>query len=609
MDSRTPRFRWLIAAVLTLGAVLLTAAPVSAHAMLTGTEPVGGTAVAKSPDRVVLRFSETVQIPLGSIRVFASPSGKQVETGAAGRVDGQSSAVGVKLPELDDGTYIVTWRVTSADSHPIHGAFTFTVGEATGGEADAALVEKLLASGGGDTAVGALYAVIRFVVFTALVLLVGGLAFVALLWPGGAGLARPRRILWAAWIAATVTTAIGIPVQAVYAGGLPLSKIASSTVLAGMLDDRFGQVWAARLVLLALTAAVLVALGRWTARPASAGGAPSPEPAAGRQPPGPALPTPLLAAGAVLSLGLLVTPGLAGHAATEDLVPLAMVADVLHLAAVSLWLGGLALLVAAVLPRRVAGELAGIVPRFSRLAFISVVTILVTGTFQGWRQVRSTDALTDTTYGRLLIVKVVLFGLLVGLAGLSRRLVQARYRVPAARLSFGPGAAAFGGSGRLDRGETPRPPGSDPDAETVAGLRRTVGAETLIAVVVLAVTSLLVNAQPARSALAQPFSVGMRNDMVLVDVTVDPAKTGPADFHFYTLSPTGGQQEVQELTATLTLPSQEVGPLAVPVQRAGPGHFSAYDFNIPLRGEWKLEVKTLLSEIDEATLSTTVPVK
>ena len=538
--------------------------------MLTGTEPVGGTAVAKSPERVVLRFSETVQIPLGSIRLFASPSGKQVETGTAGRVDGQPSAVGVKLPELDDGTYIVTWRVTSADAHPIHGAFTFVVGEAKGGEADAALVEKLLSSGGGDTTVGALYAVIRFAAFTALVLLVGGLAFVALLWPAGAGLARPRRMLWAAWIAAVVTTAIGIPVQAVYAGGLPLSKIASSTVRSGMLDDRFGQVWSARLVLLALLAFVLVALGRRTAP----------------------FPKALLAGGAVLSLALLVTPGLAGHAAAEDLVPLAMTADVLHLAAVSLWLGGLAFLTAAVLPRREAGELAGIVPRFSRLAFISVITILVTGTFQGWRQVRSTDALTDTTYGRLLIVKIVFFALMVALAGLSRRLVQARYRVPAARLSFGPGTAT-----------------TDPDAETVAGLRRTVGAETLIAVVVLAVTSLLVNAQPARSALAQPFSVAMRNDLVLVDVTVDPAKAGPTDFHFYTLSPTGGQQEVQELTATLTLPSQEVGPLAVPVQRAGPGHFSAYDFNVPLRGDWKLEVKTLLSEIDEATLTTTVPVK
>jgi copper transport protein len=353
-----------------------------------------------------------------------------------------------------------------------------------------------------------------------------------------------------------------------------------------MLDDRFGQVWAARLVLLVLMALVLVALGRR-----------------------PALPAPLVAAGGVLSIGLLVTPGLAGHAATEDLVPLAMAADVLHLAAVSAWLGGLALLTMTVLPRRVAGELAVVVPRFSRIAFAAVIAILITGTFQGWRQVRSTAALTDTTYGRLLIIKVILFGLLVALAGLSRRLVQARYRVPAARLSFGPGTAAFGGSRRRYRGDTPRPPGSDPDAETAAGLRRTVGAETVIAVVVLAVTALLVNAQPARSALAKPFSTSMRNDLVLVDLTVDPAKAGPAALHFYTLSPTGGQQEVQDLTATLTIPSQDVGPLAIPVQRAGPGHFSAYNFNIPLRGTWKLEVKALLSEIDEATVSTTIAIK
>jgi copper transport protein len=206
--------------------------------------------------------------------------------------------------------------------------------------------------------------------------------------------------------------------------------------------------------------------------------------------------------------------------------------------------------------------------------------------------VRSKAALTDTTYGRLLIVKVVLFALLVALGALSRRFVQARYRVPVPQLSFGPGAAT-----------------ADPDGETVAQLRRTVGAETAIAVVVLAVTALLVNAQPARSALAQPFSTEMRSDAVWVDVTVDPAKAGPAALHFYTLSPQGAVQEVQDLTATLTLPSQDVGPLAVPVQRAGPGHFSAYNFNIPLRGQWKLEVKALLSDIDEATVSATIPVK
>jgi hypothetical protein len=47
----------------------------------------------------------------------------------------------------------------------------------------------------------------------------------------------------------------------------------------------------------------------------------------------------------------------------------------------------------------------------------------------------------------------------------------------------------------------------------------------------------------------------------------------------------------------------------VPVQRAGPGHFVANGFNIPLSGKWTLEVKALLSDIDEATVSGTVPVK
>jgi copper transport protein len=571
--------------------VFLAAAPAFAHAQLTSTEPVGGTALATSPSRVVLRFGESVEIPLGSVRVFASPSGKQVETGAAGHADGQGNAVAVKLPKLDKGTYIVTWRVTSADAHPVHGAFTFVVGSGKGGAGDAALVEKLLSSGGGSTTVGAVYAVLRFVAFSALVLLVGGFAFLALVWPGGAAVPRARRLLWAAWGAAVVTTAVGIPVQGVYAAGLPLSKVASSTVLSGVLDERFGKVWGARLVLLALMAIVLVALGR--------------RPVAGDA----ALPPALRVGGGVLGVGLLLTPGLAGHASTQDLVPLAVASDVVHLVSVSLWLGGLAMLAVAVLPRRLPDELAAVVPRFSRIAFGAVIAILATGTFQGWREVRSKAALTDTTYGRLLIVKVVLFAVLVALGALSRRFVQARYRAPAARLSFGPGTATIGGSRRPDRGDAPRPPGADPDGETVTQLRKTVGAETVLAVVVLAVTALLVNAQPARSALAQPYSTEMRSDTVWVDVTVDPAKAGPAALHFYTLSPQGSQEEVQDLTVTLSLPSQDVGPLTVPVTRAGPGHFSAYNFNIPLRGQWKLEVKALLSDIDEATVSATIPVK
>jgi copper transport protein len=575
--SRVHRFLLVIA--VALGAVFLAAAPAGAHASLNSTDPVGGSALERAPGRVVLRFSEAVQIPLGSIRVFASPSGRQIETGSAGHEEG-GRAVVVKLPELDDGSFIVTWRVTSADAHPIHGAFTFSVGPVSGGTENAALIERLLESGSGSTSVGAAYAVVRFAAYSALILLVGGFAFVALVWPAGAALARVRRMLWAAWALALVSTAIGIPVQGVYSAALPLSKVVSSTVLSGVLDERFGRVWTARLGVLVVMAAVLVLLGRRRTVPAGDGATPGPSA------------RPVLVAGGLAGAALMLTAALSGHAASQDLVALAVVSDVVHLLAVSLWLGGLAVLAVAVLPRRVGDELAAVVPRFSRLAFWSVGAILATGSFQSWRQVRTAAALTDTTYGRLLIVKVLLFAVLVGLGGLSRRVVQARYRVPAARLSFGPGTDT-----------------ADPDRATVAQLRRAVGAETVIAVVVLAVTALLVNAQPARSALAQPFSGEMRNEMVVVNVTLDPAKAGPTDLHVYTLTPTGQQLEVQELTARLTLESEDVGPLPVPVERAGPGHFSAYDFNLPLRGDWKLEIKTLISDIDEATLTTTIPVK
>ena len=75
------------------------------------------------------------------------------------------------------------------------------------------------------------------------------------------------------------------------------------------------------------------------------------------------------------------------------MVPLAVVSDVVHLLSVSLWLGGLVMLAAVVLPRRLPDELAVVVPRFSRLAFGAVIAILITGTFQGWREVRSKAAL------------------------------------------------------------------------------------------------------------------------------------------------------------------------------------------------------------------------
>jgi copper transport protein len=566
--------RALVVVALAALALALPAAPAFAHAQLLSTEPVGGTAAAKAPGQVLLRFSEPVQVSQAGVRVFDADA-ERVTTETALHPRGKADEVALALPDLANGAYVVTWRVTSADSHPVHGAFTFRVGPVpAAGSNDQALARQLLAADGGDTAVGAVYSILRFLAYGSLVLLVGTLAFLALIWPAGRQVARARRLLVSAGAVLAVTTALGIPTQALYANGLGFPEL--SSVGSHLFESRFGQVWGARLLLLGVLAVVLVAYRRWAAR--NSEGAP--------------LPPALLAGGGLTAAGLLLTPALAGHAATRDLVPLAVVSDLVHLGSVSLWLGGLVCLVACVLPRRLADELSTVVPRFSRLAGMAVAAILVTGVFQGWREVGSKDALTTTTYGRLLIVKVILFGLMVGLGALSRRWVHARYRVPALRLSPGPGAAAL-----------------DQETEAVSRLRRAVGAETLLAVVVLAVTSLLVSAEPARSALSRPFSTELTTDDLLIDVTVDPAKAGPTDFHFYTLSPEGAVQDVAELTARLRLPEADVGPLPLKIEKVAPGHYSAYGSELPLRGRWELEVVARLTEIDQVRATTTIPVR
>ena len=108
--------------------------------------------------------------------------------------------------------------------------------------------------------------------------------------------------------------------------------------------------------------------------------------------------------GGGLGLAIVATPGFAGHAAVGDYEPFALAADVAHVGAASVWLGGLAMLTLFVLPRR-ADDLKALVRRYSEVAFWAVVVLVATGLFQGWRQVGSVDALTSTRYGTLLMIK------------------------------------------------------------------------------------------------------------------------------------------------------------------------------------------------------------
>lgn len=554
-----------------LVALVAGAGPAAAHASLESTSPGAGQVLVAPPGQVELTFSEPVEVSLGAVRVYDS-NAERVEEGEV-RHDGGDSVV-QPLGDLANGSYVVTWRVVSADGHPIHGAFTFQVGDVATGDTDA-LARRLLAADGGSEAVGVVFAVVRFLVFASLVLLVGAAAFCLLAWPEGLGLPGVRRLLWWAWGVAVGATVVSVGAQGAYVGALALRDVVDLDVVSSVFDTRYGRVALGRVVLLVVAGVALVAAARQRAPD---------EGTDGRGKDGVEPSVVARVALGVLGVALLLSLGLSGHAATGDLVPVALVADLVHVGAVGLWLGGLLVVLAVALPRAQPDELRRVVPRFSSIAFAAVAALVATGVFQSWRQVGGLDALTQTTYGHLLLAKLALFVVMVGFGYLGRRWVQRGYRNESVDV------------------------GAD-DAEVVAGYRRSIRVETALGIAILAVTALLVNAQPARSALSQPYSAELVADDLLIDVTIDPAKAGPTDIHVYTLTATGAVAQVEELALELSLPERDLGPLEVPLERAGPGHFSAYDVEVPLPGDWTIEVRALVDDFTEATARDTVRIR
>ncbi len=560
-----------LAAVAVAGLALVAgAARADAHAELLSTEPASGAQLATAPTEVVLHFSEAVDLGDDSIRVLDT-SGDSVGTGRPEHPDGERSSASLALADLDDGAYVVAWKAVSSDGHPVSGAFTFRVGAATAAPGDdAALIDDVLGgTSGGDHVLGAIYGVARFVAFAGLILVVGGFVFVTWIWPAGRDDRRARRLLMAGWWAAVVATAACIPLQAAYSIGGSLGDALDPGVVADEFGVRNGRAWLVRLVLLGVVA--LLARARRLDRWAAVG----------------------------LGLALLVTISLTGHASAGDLVPLAFVVDIAHLSAASVWLGGLTILAGAVLARGGADGGERVVNSFSQVAFGCVLVLVISGTIQALRQVGGYDALFDTAYGRLLVIKVLLVcGMVIG-AAVSRAWLRDRAAARSAAVSLSPGPGAVAAS-------------PNPSPATLSVLRWSVGAEVALGVAVLAVTALLVNAVPGASdsGPAGPFSTQLHTDSFMVTVDVAPAAVGQNDV-LLSVTDHGGAplaDEPEEVTATLRLPAQELGPIPVDLVAEGEGRYRADDTEFPFAGEWDLNVVVRTSEFDQEQLETTVPI-
>lgn len=453
----TPRLRGAAIAVL----LLLIAPPASrAHGRLVSSTPAEDERLTAPPRELPLTFSERPELAVSAIELHG-PGGALVRLGAL-RAGERSPLVLVAdvLDTLRRGTYEVRWRVAGADGHPVRGSYRFEIvsGLTTGARASAdsapapAVAESAIAPEHSRfDAESPAYVLIRWLGYAALVLTIGAVSFAVYVlprtWTAGDDLSsallpaareRVRRLAMTGAVALLITAGFRLPAQMIAMFG-PVDALDHANVAAVLADTLWGAGWILQLGAALLLLAVL-SLARthhrlgWT-------------------------------------VALLVPPALAlasaiaGHAAAlEEHAPLTVGLDALHVLAVSTWIGGLAALVFAGLPA--AAELplpagrasAALVNAFSPVALVSGALVVLTGAAQGALQLGSFDALTGSTYGRVLLIKVAAVALALGAGAFSWRRVRPLFAT----------------------------------GDATARLRRSGGAELLASLLVLLATAVLV---------------------------------------------------------------------------------------------------------------------
>jgi copper transport protein len=155
---------------------------------------------------------------------------------------------------------------------------------------------------------------------------------------------------------------------------------------------------------------------------------------------------------------------------------------------------------------------------------------------------------------------------------------------------------------------------SEGAVEHVPALRRSVLVEFAVAAVVLALSAVLVGTPPARSAVAEPVDVMLplqssSGPSGSVQVSVDPARPGLNTLHVYLFDDDGRPTQPEQITVSLTEPSQDIGPLDVELEPAGPGHYVSDGMDIPGAGTWTLAVSVRLDEFTATTARTDFPVR
>lgn len=548
-------------AAMACTAGLTAAAPdhASAHAYLIKTVPVASEVLGGAPHGVSLTFDEAVE-PRFAIISVTDARAQQETVGAPTRSPADPDTLRVALrSHLPEGWYLVYWRAISVDGHPVQGAFTYAVGP-NPGPAPQFRVPNIASS-----ATSPQLLITRWIMFLSVMVAIGLFAFrFAIARPLARSVPEARlRPISVALVIASLVGVAAIPVYLDFAiAGDSLRSVFDLTALVPLYRvTAFGRGYLDMTLCFALFC-LSAGISLWLDHPGRER----------RSIAELAAQTGALAAAAAT----LIVPGAAGHAAQQSPRGFSLLFDWLHLVSGSLWLGGLVGLL--VLPFAAGPEarlhaLAGTVPRFSNVALISVLVLLVSGTGQTIFHMPALDALWQTSYGVAILVKIGILLLAVMLA--SGNLLRARPQLIAA----------------TQRPELGRP--------AIRRLRVLVGGEAALvagAVFVAAVLSSLAPPPPAfalqNSALAQvgPGRVAqtLRRGGYVLQVLVAPNRAATPDSFALRISRGGRPVRGADVTLTLNHLEMQMPQQEYQLTETRPGLYTRSAPALIMAGRWGL---------------------
>ena len=499
----------------------------SAHAVLDNSVPTSGATLEDSPLQIVLDFDESVESSLGYIKLFSS-SGKRVQLPAVKADASDASIVRVVPPTLAQDSYVAVYRVISADGHPVEGAITFRVGAGAVSNL-ASVIETALQDSETSNAVKVAMALMRFISYIAISIVLAGIFFLL-------GSDAPRKGLNRAVVLAGsvlgLSTALLYLLHGMNASGGSWAQIANVSVVKDVFSTQVGESLFARIVVSFLLVSVVARWGKFVA---------------------------------VFAFATLpFTYAFAGHAAVDSPAALTIALLALHVAAVGVWCGGLILLIFVKDIRTTS-----IVEWFSQRAAILIAVVVATGVVQALLLMDGIGNLTKTSYGKALIAKVCVVGIMLICAAIVRR--------------------RFYESG-------------------VSRLRAVLCAEVVVGLVVLSITSGMVAASPRPTVSNAPFSTALVQGDVIANITISPPRVGESEMHVIVSPPNGSLDPVLAIKARFSLVSGSVPPIQAELNAVGPNHFVGYiQFVYP--GEWKVDVIVSPDANSEVLYSTQVKIK